>query len=135
MLTTAVDRTLGEGRRGEFLGTRFFEPDLHPVGNALDLLDDRVGEWIGILPERLELLLDPCYALRRGVFPENLVVLRRGARVGGCAPKVPSLMPPAAVAELRAELLCSDSGELSGGCVLYQRVGCLTLWLLVKLAS
>ena len=58
---------------------RLLETDLHAIGNALDLLDDGVGERVGVLPERVELLLDPGDAFRRGVFPENLVVLREGA--------------------------------------------------------
>src|SRR5579884_4140033 len=37
------------------------------------------GKGEGVLPESIELLLDPGDALRRRVFPQDLVVFREGA--------------------------------------------------------
>ena len=64
---------------GSSSGCCLLEADLDAIGDALDLLDDGVGQRIGVLPERVELLLDPGDAFRRRVFPEDLVVLGKGA--------------------------------------------------------
>ncbi len=79
LLAAAVDRALGEGRRGEVVVGQVLEADLDAVGDPLDLLDDRVRQRVAVGPERLELFLDPGDALIRRVLPEDLVVLGEGA--------------------------------------------------------
>jgi hypothetical protein len=64
LLAAAVDGALGERRRRQLVRLRGSETDLDPLGDALDLLDDGVGQGVGVLPERVELLLDPGDALR-----------------------------------------------------------------------
>ena len=64
---------------GNSLGVRVLEPDLDSFGDALDLFDDGVRQGIGLLPQRRELFVYPRNAFGRGVFPQDLVVLREGA--------------------------------------------------------
>ena len=59
LFAAAVDRAFGQGGGGQFVRRHFLEANLDAIGDALDFLDDGVGQGKGVLPERLELLLDP----------------------------------------------------------------------------
>ena len=58
---------------------RVLKPDLGPGGDTLDLLEDRVREWVRVRPEGRKLLLYPGDTLWRWVLPQDFVVLREGA--------------------------------------------------------
>ena len=79
LLSAPIDRALGERRAGQLFDLRLLEANLQALGDALDLFDDGLGQRVGVLPERLELLFDPGNALGRCVLPQNLVVLGEGA--------------------------------------------------------
>ena len=51
------------GRR-QFPGRCLLKANLHPFGYTLDLLNDGIGQGIGILPQYGKLFLDPGNALR-----------------------------------------------------------------------
>ncbi len=56
-----------------------FKANFNAIGDAFDLLDDGIRQWIRFTPEGSELFFDPGYAFGRGTFPEDFIVLPEGA--------------------------------------------------------
>src|SRR5690606_6022752 len=75
LLPGAVDGCFCQRGCGKLNGCDLTEVDLDALRDALDLLDDGVGQGVGVLPEGGELLLYPGDAFRGRVLPEDLVVL------------------------------------------------------------
>ncbi len=74
-VAAAIDGRLDQSAGGHVLRPQLVDCDFPLARAAADLLDDRVRQRYAAAPQVLELHLDPGDAFRRGVLPNDLVVL------------------------------------------------------------
>ena len=68
LLAAPVEVALDEGGWRNFRRSKLFKLDLDPSRAPSDFVDDRIGQRLPDVPEMLEFLFDPSYAVARRVF-------------------------------------------------------------------